>query len=184
MHKHKFRLQQNGGWKRPMTPRLQWAPTRHGQAGDGFYCIHCHAYVSTATFLSGVGNRNHCPYCLWSRHLDLYAAGDRLSACKAPMAPVGLAFKHAPKKYGNTHGELMLIHSCSDCGAISLNRIAADDVSENIMRVFEQSQHKDVLLEDRLEKLGIIRLGISDMHVVQRQLYGSAALCQTAPCPV
>jgi hypothetical protein len=47
-----------------------------------------------------VRNRNHCPYCLWSRCLDLFRAGDRLSACKAPMQPVGLALKHTRKKYG------------------------------------------------------------------------------------
>jgi hypothetical protein len=46
-----------------------------------FKCGHCHAFVSMEPILSGVQNRNHCPYCLWSRHLDLYEAGDRLSAC-------------------------------------------------------------------------------------------------------
>ena len=55
-----------------------------------FRCQHCGAYVSASRVLSGVSNRNHCPYCLWSRHLDLFEAGDRLAACKAPMRPVGL----------------------------------------------------------------------------------------------
>ena len=49
---------------------------RAGTFGD-FVCAHCHALVSSAHWLSGGNNRNHCPYCLWSYHLDLYAAGDR-----------------------------------------------------------------------------------------------------------
>ena len=41
-----------------------------------FRCIHCGAHVVTSPLYAGVLNRNHCPYCLWSRHLDLFAAGD------------------------------------------------------------------------------------------------------------
>src|SRR5690349_24303189 len=101
--------------------------------GD-FRCAHCHAMVSSAHLLSGVNNRNHCPYCLWSCHLDLYAAGDRLSACKAPMKPVGLTMKTGRNKYKrDTRGELMLIHQCSDCMIVSINRIAADDEPDKIL---------------------------------------------------
>jgi hypothetical protein len=75
-----------------MTPRL-------ATFGD-FRCAYCRGWVSSASFVSGVHNRNHCPYCLWSRHLDLYAAGDRLSACKAPMQPVALTRKPGRGKYG------------------------------------------------------------------------------------
>ncbi|HEY4722578.1 MAG TPA: RNHCP domain-containing protein, partial [Anaerolineae bacterium] len=66
--------------------------------GD-FVCVHCRNFVSAQAVLSGVRNRNHCPYCLSSRHLDLYAAGDRLSACKARMKPIGLTLKRQSKKY-------------------------------------------------------------------------------------
>ena len=64
--------------------------------GD-FKCAHCHALVLSTHLVSGVNNRNHCPYCLWSSHLELYAAGDRLSACKAPMKPIGLTMKTGRK---------------------------------------------------------------------------------------
>src|SRR5688500_3395418 len=100
--------------------------------GD-FRCAHCHALVSSAHLLSGVHNRNHCPYCLWSCHLDLFAAGDRLSACKAPMRAIGLTMKAGRNKYQpDSRGELMLIHQCTDCGALSINRIAADDDSDTV----------------------------------------------------
>src|SRR5512133_632213 len=74
-----------------------------------FKCNHCRQHVSAASFLSGVVNRNHCPYCLWSRHLDYYKPGDRLAACKAKMRPVGLTLKATRKKYSpESQGELML----------------------------------------------------------------------------
>src|SRR5512147_2229255 len=101
--------------------------------GD-FRCAHCHALVSSAHLFSGVNNRNHCPYCLWSCHLDLFAAGDRLSACKAPMQPIGLTMKPGRNKYRpEAHGELMLVHACTGCGSLSINRIAADDDSQTVM---------------------------------------------------
>src|SRR5262245_51293735 len=112
----------------------------HSSFFGDFRCAHCHNLVSSAHRLSGVNNRNHCPYCLWSYHLDLFAAGDRLSACKGQMKPIGLTMKKSRNKYRlESHGELMLIHECMECAALSINRIAADDDSESILRVFQES---------------------------------------------
>src|SRR5512138_335612 len=107
-----------------------------------FRCKHCHAYVSTDPLLSGVNNRNHCPYCLHSRHLDLHEAGDRLSACKGEMKPVALTVKRTHNKYGNggnSRGELMLVHQCVECGKISANRIAADDIADFVLEIYQCS---------------------------------------------
>ncbi len=140
---------------------------------DGFICKHCHAYVSTASFLSGVQNRNHCPYCLWSRHVDLHAAGDRLSACKSPMKPVALTVKATGKKYGVARGELMLIHLCTECEGLSINRIAADDIPETVYRIFEVGSELDAGLENRLKTEGIHVLQPADQETVRAQLFGS-----------
>src|SRR5688572_30731078 len=79
--------------------------------GD-FRCARCRNIVSAAHLLSGVNNRNHCPYCLWSCHLDLFSAGDRLSACRGQMKPIGLTMKKGRNKYRlESGGELMLIRS-------------------------------------------------------------------------
>ena len=83
--------------------------------GD-FTCLHCGRLVQSHELLSGVRNRNHCPHCLSSRHLDLYAAGDRLAACKGRMQPVALTLKHDGNKYRRNSGELMLVHICDECG--------------------------------------------------------------------
>lgn len=140
--------------------------------GD-FKCAHCHVIVSSAHLLSGVNNRNHCPYCLWSCHLDLYAAGDRLSACKVPMKPIGLTMKTGRNKYQrDARGELMLIHQCSDCKALSINRIAADDDSEMVLAVFQESLTLGHQMQMQCQENGIVMLKLEDTRFVQAQLYG------------
>ncbi len=141
---------------------------------DGFQCKHCHNFVSSLNLLSGVQNRNHCPYCLWSRHVDLFAAGDRLSACKAPMRPLGLTIKSTHKKYGPRNGELMLIHLCTDCGQFSINRIAADDNAETLMELFENSHQLEAPLVDRLRQEGICLLDAASRPMVLSQLFGES----------
>jgi len=147
--------------------------------GD-FRCAHCRMIVSSAHVLSGVNNRNHCPYCLWSCHLDLFSAGDRLSACKAPMTPVGLTMKKGRNKYQRLEnhrprGELMLIHECTDCQTLSINRIAADDDSASVLAVFENSLTLTPRIQARCREYGILILNSADHEIVQVQLYGCCA---------
>lgn len=138
---------------------------------DSFRCIHCRATVSTAPWLSGVQNRNHCPYCLWSRHLDEFQPGDRLACCRGPMEPAGLTIKRAVKKYGGA-GELMLIHACRDCSRVSINRIAADDVPEALLDVFERSLSPSSGFTGRIAQEDILPLGRADAALVRARLFG------------
>ena len=159
-------------YERKEKSRYRYGQPDKKSAANGFKCAHCQGFVSTEPGFSGVQNRNHCPYCLWSRHLDLFAAGDRLSACKAPMRPIGLTNKHTGKKYGPRRGELMLIHSCKECQALSINRIAADDNPQNIFAVFEGSYLMERIMHDRLESAGIRLLGEADSPLILLQLFG------------
>ena len=150
--------------------------TRAASFGD-FRCAHCHVSVSSSHIISGVNNRNHCPYCLWSCHLDLFAAGDRLSACKAPMKPIGLTMKQGRNKYRRMadhmpSGELMLIHECMDCKTLSINRIATDDDSATIMVIFEESLRLGPQLHKMCQENGISLLSARDTELVHTQLYG------------
>jgi hypothetical protein len=143
---------------------------------DGFHCLHCGVFITADPAVSGVRNRNHCPYCLRSRHLDLFEAGDRLAACKAPMEPVALTFKRSRNKYARRGtGELMLVHQCHGCGKISLNRIAADDVAETLMEVYETSLGLGLDECSRMEREGVRILRASEYGFVTRQLYGTSA---------
>ena len=145
----------------------------HASSFGDFRCEHCSNYVSAAHVHSGVNNRNHCPYCLWSRHLDLYAAGDRLSACKGQMSPIGLTMKKSRNKYQiKSRGELMLIHECVECGHVSINRIAADDDPESIMDAFVSSLNLTHQTRMRCDSQGILIL--NNMEAVQVQLYGQS----------
>jgi ribosome biogenesis GTPase len=146
--------------------------TRTASFGD-FRCAHCHGIVSSTPILSGVNNRNHCPYCLWSCHLDLFSAGDRLSACKAAMKPIGLTMKKGRNKYQReSRGELMLIHECVECKTLSINRIAADDDSATVIRIFQESLLLDRQIYNRCQENGIVILSAQETEIVHTQLYG------------
>lgn len=147
----------------------------HFSSFGDFRCANCGAVVSVMHMLSGVNNRNHCPYCLWSCHLDLYSTGDRLSACKAGMKPIGLTLKRSRNKYQvDSRGELMLVHACVDCATVSINRIAADDDPETILSVFHSSLDVDQV--GFYDQQGIMMLGTEDAEVVHAQLFGQGAL--------
>lgn len=79
-------------------------------------CRHCGQSFSLNA--PGTRHRNHCPHCLWSLHLD-HAPGDRDARCGAPMEPIAIALRG--------RGEWCLIHRCTTCGTLHLNRIAGDD---------------------------------------------------------
>lgn len=73
----------------------------------------------------GGKHRNHCPYCLYSQHVDGRVPGDRASACGGSMAPVG-AFRRR-------NGEHVLVHRCLSCRFERYNRIAGDDYFELVL---------------------------------------------------
>lgn len=155
--------------------------TRSRRNGSGFLqrnfgefrCLACQVVISAQPQLSAVQHRDHCPYCLWSRHVDLIMAGDRLSACKAGMRPIGLTAKHTPKKYAAMRGELMLIHQCLGCGKLSINRLAADDDGQTVLEVFECSKELDACTRSHLERCGIALLHRADLIQVRTQLFGT-----------
>lgn len=145
--------------------------SRNRSREDGFICKNCQAFVHTHPLVSGVQNRNHCPYCLWSRHVDWQLAGDRMSACKANMEPIGLTVKQNYKKYASMgNGELMLVHRCNDCGRISINRIAGDDLPGKLMDIYHASEDIDAITRDNLQESGIWLLQGTEFELVSRQL--------------
>lgn len=75
---------------------------------------------------AGSDHRNHCPYCLTSMHLDI-EPGDREADCGGAMEPVAV--------WVRKNGEWAIIHRCKICGALSSNRIAADDNPMKLMSI-------------------------------------------------
>jgi hypothetical protein len=91
-------------------------PLHETQRPRGFICGHC-GFSVPATAL-GTRHRNHCPICLWSRHLDV-EPGDREADCGGLMEPVAIAAR--------PDGEWLLVHYCRRCAELGRNRIAGDD---------------------------------------------------------
>jgi hypothetical protein len=71
------------------------------------------------THAPGTAHRNHCPNCLWSRHLDDHSPGDRAADCGSAMEPIAVSVRG--------DGEWVLVHRCTGCHALGLNRTAGDD---------------------------------------------------------
>ncbi len=138
----------------------------------GFNCVVCHSPVSSDPILSGVNNRNHCPYCLSSRHVDLLKAGDRMNACKAPMHAIGLAWKKSKNKYGSKRGELMIVHQCNECNGISINRIASDDDLDKLIDLFNKTITMDFTTLEEFRNLGIDVLEPKDESEFKESIFG------------
>ena len=78
---------------------------------EDFTCGQCGMVVS------GDGYTNHCPHCLYSRHVDIYP-GDRAARCGGLMTPVALERRRGAER---------IIHRCLECGQANPNRVAPND---------------------------------------------------------
>ncbi len=72
---------------------------------SGFVCVHCGKTVLPLGYTS----RNHCPFCLWSVHLD-ENPGDRASDCGGPMEPI--------RAEPDARRGFIITHRCTRCGAV------------------------------------------------------------------
>jgi len=136
-------------------------------------CIHCERDIPLSVEI-GTAHRNHCPFCLWSRHVDLEESGDRQSECQGEMQPIGLTFKkEGIDKFGlPRQGELMLVHRCAGCGKVSINRIAGDDNSQAILDLLEESKSISSPEAEKLNEAGIRLLTEKDREEIEAQLFG------------
>ncbi len=91
---------------------------------ENFICEHCGKEVQ------GSGYTNHCPACLWSKHVDVYP-GDRAALCRALMEPVGVETR------GNDY---VLTHRCVVCGYEQKNKIAKEDDTNTLFSFAPPSQ--------------------------------------------
>ena len=76
--------------------------------------------------VAGTGYTNHCPSCLWSKHVDVNP-GDRAADCGGRMEPVAAY----PER-----GEIVLVHRCVRCGALRRNRAAPDDDRNELAKLY------------------------------------------------
>lgn len=86
---------------------------------EDFICGHCSAEIK------GNGYTNHCPKCLYSRHVD-NNPGDRANSCKSLMKAVFLL-----KKGSN----LSIIHECTRCRVLKVNKVQEGDDLELVFKL-------------------------------------------------
>lgn len=89
---------------------------------EDFRCEQCGSDVR------GNGYTNHCPRCLWSKHVDVNP-GDRQAKCQGLMKPIGVELKG---------GEYAIFHRCDRCGIEKKNKAAKND---NFDAVLQLSTH-------------------------------------------
>ena len=109
---------------------------------EAFVCRHCGRTVQPEG--AGTDHRNHCPNCLYSLHLD-NEPGDRASDCGGQMDPIAVWVRKG--------GEWAIIHRCTRCGALSSNRIAADDNPMLLMSIAMRPISQPPFPLERIEEM-------------------------------
>lgn len=100
-------------------------PKRFTRVVEDFACAHC------GTHVSGTGYTNHCPSCLWSRHVDINP-GDRSAECNGMMEPILVETeKH----------KTILTHRCTSCGHTKRNKTSHTDSIETILAVVQRQNN-------------------------------------------
>lgn len=92
---------------------------RFARTREDFVCRQCGYEVR------GTGYTNHCPRCLWSRHMDVHP-GDRAQQCAGMMRPTAVETRS---------GNQVIVHHCERCGFTRRNKATAEDDFEAILEV-------------------------------------------------
>ena len=94
---------------------------RFNELDEGFICEHCGKEVLPLGYTS----RDHCPYCLYSKHVDINP-GDRENTCRGLLKPIGI------EKYKDTY---KILYKCDKCKEDHKNIIAKDDDMNEIINI-------------------------------------------------
>ncbi|MCB0354931.1 MAG: RNHCP domain-containing protein [Bdellovibrionales bacterium] len=89
---------------------------------EDFLCEVCGESVS------GDGYTNHCPKCLWSRHVDINP-GDRANSCRGLMEPIGVEGRDPYR----------IVHRCVACGTTKRNKQEPNDDFEALIELSRNS---------------------------------------------
>lgn len=94
---------------------------------ENFICEVCGKDVSPLGYTA----RDHCPYCLSSKHVDINP-GDRRENCHGTLVPIGI--ENAKK------GNYKIVYKCAKCGEIKRNIMAYDDNMDLVIKIMANPQ--------------------------------------------
>lgn len=92
---------------------------------EDFICEQCMKNVEKLNYTA----RDHCPYCLYSKHVDINP-GDRLNECCGLLKPIGI------EKFKDTY---KIIYKCEKCHQFHKNIMANDDDYNKIIELSSKS---------------------------------------------
>jgi hypothetical protein len=93
---------------------------------EDFTCANCGFKVK------GSGYTNHCPDCLFSRHVDNFP-GDRENTCLGMMEPIDIEIKN---------GEYSIVHKCQKCQIVKKNKLNSKDNFSAALRIIEKKKKR------------------------------------------
>lgn len=88
---------------------------------EEFICENCGKKVEPLNYTA----RDHCPYCLYSKHLDILP-GDRKNDCQGLLKPIGI------EKFKDTY---KILYKCEKCHKPHKNIMAKDDNMDTIIEL-------------------------------------------------
>ena len=88
---------------------------------EDFTCEYC------GNFVAGDGYTNHCPKCLYSKHVDI-VPGDRKASCGGLMKPILVT---------GTQKEYVLTHKCILCGYEKVNKVSSGDDFDTLISIIK-----------------------------------------------
>ncbi|MEK7098661.1 MAG: RNHCP domain-containing protein [Patescibacteria group bacterium] len=93
---------------------------------EDFTCEQCSAQVK------GNGYTNHCPKCLWSKHVDIHP-GDRAATCGGMMEPVSVE--------GSTGSPYRIRHRCIMCHHEKINDANLGDSADALVALAQKRKN-------------------------------------------
>lgn len=76
--------------------------------------------------VTGDGYTDHCPKCLWGKHVDQNIPGDRKSKCKGLMEPKRVIYEK---------GRYRIFYECVECGKEFWVKASKNDDREELMEL-------------------------------------------------
>ena len=97
---------------------------RFNMVDENFICEYCGKEVAKLNYTA----RDHCPYCLYSKHVDINP-GDRKNECCGLLEPMDI------EKFKDTY---KIIYKCQKCGKDHKNVMAVDDNFNKILEIMQK----------------------------------------------
>ncbi len=91
---------------------------------ENFVCENCKKEIV------GNGYTNHCPYCLYSKHIDINP-GDRSCDCLGLMEPIDILQKN---------GEFIILHKCQKCNFERKNKVEENDDFSVVVKISKNNK--------------------------------------------